>query len=221
MKTFEYSDEVEKRGWYFLFIFFWTTQFVVAMGQVVVALTVVKFYFTRDVESVRSLPPSLLRLLLLLVILLLLISPLLLSPLLILLLMLVILLPLVLLLLSLLLLVLLLLLLLLLLFHGRSNLLVHRSTNPQTKSDETKQNMSNRAALPLEVIARPRKIIARYSTKNTPTARHDPKSETHVTKKNPPPQDPGSQTSRSQKQQTVPHDPKTKTFGSGKIHLKS
>ena len=84
------------------------------MGQVVVALTVVKFYFTRDVESVRSLPPSLLRLLLLLVILLLLISPLLLSPLLILLLMLVILLPLVLLLLSLLLLVLLLLLLLLL-----------------------------------------------------------------------------------------------------------
>ncbi|CAN0509040.1 unnamed protein product, partial [Laminaria digitata] len=54
VKSFEYSDEVEKRGWYLLFIFFWTTQFVVAMGQVVVALTVVKFYFTRDVESVNN-----------------------------------------------------------------------------------------------------------------------------------------------------------------------
>lgn len=54
VKSFEYSDEVEKRGWYLLFVFFWTTQFVVAMGQIVVALTVVKYYFTRDVETVRE-----------------------------------------------------------------------------------------------------------------------------------------------------------------------
>lgn len=52
VRSFEYSDEVEKRGWYLLFIFFWTTQFIVAMGQIVVALTVVKYYFTRDVETV-------------------------------------------------------------------------------------------------------------------------------------------------------------------------
>lgn len=51
VRNFEYSDEVEKRGWYFIFIFFWTTQFIVAMGQLVVALTVVKYYFTRDVET--------------------------------------------------------------------------------------------------------------------------------------------------------------------------
>eukprot|EP00903_Cladosiphon_okamuranus_P016544 g15262.t1 len=54
VRSFEYSDEVEKRGWYLLFIFFWTTQFIVAMGQIVVALTVVKYYFTRDVESVNN-----------------------------------------------------------------------------------------------------------------------------------------------------------------------
>ncbi|CAN0082339.1 unnamed protein product, partial [Hapterophycus canaliculatus] len=54
VRSFEYSDEVEKRGWYLLFIFFWTTQFVVAMGQIVVALSVVKYYFTRDVETVSS-----------------------------------------------------------------------------------------------------------------------------------------------------------------------
>ncbi|CAM9409984.1 unnamed protein product [Scytosiphon promiscuus] len=54
VRSFEYSDEVEKRGWYLLFIFFWTTQFVVAMGQIVVALSVVKYYFTRDVETVDN-----------------------------------------------------------------------------------------------------------------------------------------------------------------------
>lgn len=54
VRSFEYSDEVEKRGWYLLFIFFWTTQFIVAMGQIVVALTVVKYYFTRDVETVSE-----------------------------------------------------------------------------------------------------------------------------------------------------------------------
>ncbi|CAM9571680.1 unnamed protein product [Ectocarpus sp. 6 AP-2014] len=54
VKSFEYSDEVEKRGWYLLFVFFWTTQFIVAMGQIVVALTVVKYYFTRDVETVNN-----------------------------------------------------------------------------------------------------------------------------------------------------------------------
>lgn len=54
VRSFEYSDEVEKRGWFLLFIFFWTTQFVVAMGQIVIALSVVKYYFTRDVETVSS-----------------------------------------------------------------------------------------------------------------------------------------------------------------------
>ena len=52
VRDFEYSDEVEKRGWYLLFVFFWTTQFIVAMGQIVVSLTVVKYYFTRDVQTV-------------------------------------------------------------------------------------------------------------------------------------------------------------------------
>lgn len=57
VRSFDYSDEVEKRGWYLLFIFFWTTQFIVAMGQIIVALTVVKYYFTKDVESVREHTP--------------------------------------------------------------------------------------------------------------------------------------------------------------------
>lgn len=54
VRSFEYSEEVEKRGWYLLFVFFWTTQFVVAIGQIVIALTIVKYYFTRDVQTVRA-----------------------------------------------------------------------------------------------------------------------------------------------------------------------
>lgn len=55
VRTFSYSNEVEKRGWFLLFVFFWTTQFIVAMGQIVIALTIVKYYFTRDVETASAL----------------------------------------------------------------------------------------------------------------------------------------------------------------------
>lgn len=54
VKSFEFSDEVEKRGWFLIFVFFWTTQFIVAYGQIVIALTIVKYYFTRDEGSVRA-----------------------------------------------------------------------------------------------------------------------------------------------------------------------
>ena len=41
VKQFEYSDEQMGAGLYMLFIWFWTTQFIVAIGQLVLALTFV------------------------------------------------------------------------------------------------------------------------------------------------------------------------------------
>lgn len=54
VRIFDYSDEIEKRGWFLLFTLFWTTQFIDAVGQIVTALTIVKYYFTRDVRSVSA-----------------------------------------------------------------------------------------------------------------------------------------------------------------------
>ncbi|CAN0003068.1 unnamed protein product, partial [Discosporangium mesarthrocarpum] len=54
VRSFTYDQETETRGWFLLFVFFWTSQFIVAMGQIVIALTIVKYYFSRDVQSVNS-----------------------------------------------------------------------------------------------------------------------------------------------------------------------
>ena len=34
VKSITYSDQVQYRAWYLLFCMFWTTQFILAMGQV-------------------------------------------------------------------------------------------------------------------------------------------------------------------------------------------
>ncbi|CAM9678464.1 unnamed protein product [Chrysoparadoxa australica] len=53
-KSIEYSDEVVGRAWYFLFCWFWTSEFIEALGQIVIALVVVKYYFSRDKGSIGS-----------------------------------------------------------------------------------------------------------------------------------------------------------------------
>lgn len=47
-KEFSYSDTQKQAGLYLLFSWFWTSQFVVAMGQLVNALAVSQWYFTRQ-----------------------------------------------------------------------------------------------------------------------------------------------------------------------------
>ena len=34
VKSFAFSQEIQGRAWYLLFCLFWTTQFIVALGQV-------------------------------------------------------------------------------------------------------------------------------------------------------------------------------------------
>jgi len=53
VRWFEFDDFVENCGWYFLFCFFWTSNFIVAMGEIVIAMCVGKWYFTRDKSSLR------------------------------------------------------------------------------------------------------------------------------------------------------------------------
>jgi len=54
VKQFEYSDEQMGAGLYMLFIWFWTTQFIVAIGQLVIALAVSQWYFTRDKSKIGN-----------------------------------------------------------------------------------------------------------------------------------------------------------------------
>ena len=50
-RDFAYDDNTQTAGLFMLFCFFWTTQFVVAMGQLVIAMSVVSWYFTRSDEK--------------------------------------------------------------------------------------------------------------------------------------------------------------------------
>jgi choline transporter-like protein 2/4/5 len=47
-RAFEYSENVRWALLYYLFIFFWTSQFIVAMGQLVVAISCSSWYFDRN-----------------------------------------------------------------------------------------------------------------------------------------------------------------------------
>jgi choline transporter-like protein 2/4/5 len=47
-KSYVYSDNSKKAYWYLLFCWFWTSEFIMAMGQIVTALSVSIWYFTRE-----------------------------------------------------------------------------------------------------------------------------------------------------------------------------
>mmetsp|Transcript_20907 Transcript_20907/g.31188 ORF Transcript_20907/g.31188 Transcript_20907/m.31188 type:complete len:370 (-) Transcript_20907:2479-3588(-) len=44
----QYSNEIAYRFWYFLFVFFWTSEFILAMGEITLALCFSKWYFSTD-----------------------------------------------------------------------------------------------------------------------------------------------------------------------------
>eukprot|EP00640_Fibrocapsa_japonica_P000767 CAMPEP_0113938732 /NCGR_PEP_ID=MMETSP1339-20121228/5151_1 /TAXON_ID=94617 /ORGANISM="Fibrocapsa japonica" /LENGTH=593 /DNA_ID=CAMNT_0000941985 /DNA_START=62 /DNA_END=1843 /DNA_ORIENTATION=+ /assembly_acc=CAM_ASM_000762 len=54
MKGFSYDDNIRYAFLYLLFCWFWTSQFIVAVGQMVVAMAVSMWYFTRDKSEVGS-----------------------------------------------------------------------------------------------------------------------------------------------------------------------
>merc|ERR1711871_787013 len=48
VRYFEYNDETNYALAYQVFAFFWTSQFIIAMGQLIVAMSVACWYFTKD-----------------------------------------------------------------------------------------------------------------------------------------------------------------------------
>ena len=54
VKTFTFDKSIQYQGWYMIFMFFWTTQFIVAMGQLVIAMSVSTWYFCRDKKTIGS-----------------------------------------------------------------------------------------------------------------------------------------------------------------------
>jgi choline transporter-like protein 2/4/5 len=53
-KTFAYDGNTKLAGLYMMFIWFWTSQFVIAAGQLVVAMSVATWYFTREKKTVGN-----------------------------------------------------------------------------------------------------------------------------------------------------------------------
>jgi len=48
VRTYQFDDFTTKCGWYLLFCFFWTSAFILAIGEIIIALTISRWYFTRD-----------------------------------------------------------------------------------------------------------------------------------------------------------------------------
>jgi len=47
-KSFEYTEYQKKQAWFMLFSYFWTAEFIIAAGQMITAMCLCCFYFTRD-----------------------------------------------------------------------------------------------------------------------------------------------------------------------------
>ena len=54
IRDFEYDRITEYQGWFLLFCFFWTSQFIIALGEIVLALSASKWFFTRDKSLVGN-----------------------------------------------------------------------------------------------------------------------------------------------------------------------
>ena len=54
VKTYQFDDNTKVCGWYLLFCLFWTVGFIQATGEIVVAMSVSKWYFTRDKRQIGS-----------------------------------------------------------------------------------------------------------------------------------------------------------------------
>mmetsp|Transcript_627 Transcript_627/g.1147 ORF Transcript_627/g.1147 Transcript_627/m.1147 type:complete len:656 (-) Transcript_627:236-2203(-) len=55
VRWFEFSDFIYQSGWFFLFCFFWTGQFILALGEIIFAMCFAKWYFSREKSRVGSL----------------------------------------------------------------------------------------------------------------------------------------------------------------------
>jgi hypothetical protein len=54
VRNYEFDDITQRVGWYLIFCFFWTAAFIQALGQIVIAMCVSKWYFTREKSDIGS-----------------------------------------------------------------------------------------------------------------------------------------------------------------------
>jgi len=54
VRSFEFDDFTYRCGWYLLFCLFWTSNYIVAIGDMAIALAVARYYFTREKWRVGS-----------------------------------------------------------------------------------------------------------------------------------------------------------------------
>lgn len=54
-RSYKFTDENKMIGWFFLFCFFWTANFITAYGDMTVSMSVAKWYFTREKSMIGSL----------------------------------------------------------------------------------------------------------------------------------------------------------------------
>ena len=54
VRDFDYDQTTQNMAWYLLFCLFWTSQFIIAVGEIVIAMSVSKWFFARDKRKVGS-----------------------------------------------------------------------------------------------------------------------------------------------------------------------
>ncbi|CAM9403227.1 unnamed protein product [Chrysoparadoxa australica] len=54
VSTFVYTDNTRYAGLYLLFVYFWTSEFIVALGQIVVAMSTASWYFCRNKSQIGN-----------------------------------------------------------------------------------------------------------------------------------------------------------------------
>ncbi|CAN0007533.1 unnamed protein product, partial [Choristocarpus tenellus] len=54
VRSFKFTDNMRYASLYLLFSYFWTSEFILALGQIVVAMSVATWYFTRDKNKIGS-----------------------------------------------------------------------------------------------------------------------------------------------------------------------
>lgn len=54
VRKYEYSEDVRQLGWFLLFCFYWTASFILAIGEMVIAMAVSKWYFTAQRQFITQ-----------------------------------------------------------------------------------------------------------------------------------------------------------------------
>jgi hypothetical protein len=54
VRTYEFSDNVNQLGWFLIFCFYWTSSFILAIGEMAVSMAISKWYFTVDKSDVTQ-----------------------------------------------------------------------------------------------------------------------------------------------------------------------